>query len=808
MDQITMRLSPVLVAILSATATAGLASSVNGQTVPPTLETGFGQTASSDASASDPLDWHQALMSSSQLSVDSVGLSLSASSFDLAQQVPETPPQLDPEIEADPVEDDPEAELEDLDEDDNDGTDVDVQLEQDTDALDEDELELEVEVEETDEVDDEVDIDLDDTIDEEADDVELGPSRDEPLFPDLDDPPSTVPPLPETPAEEAEAEPRVLISEVDVVSTRAESLDPQLESEIYSVIQTRAGQTTTRSRLQEDINAIFSTGFFSNVQAVPEDTPLGVKVTFAVQPNPVLTQVQFENAQVLPEEVVQEAFSEQYGEILNLRDLQRGIQTVNEWYQENGYVLAQVTDAPEIADDGTVTFVVAEGVIEDIRVRFINEDGSDTDEDGEPVDGRTRDFIITREFRSQPGEVFNQSQIQQDLQNVFGLGIFEDVRLSLEPGEDPRQVDVVVNVVEGQTGSLAAGVGFSTSGDLFGTVSYQERNLGGNNQQLGAEFQLSSRELLFDVSFTDPWIAGDPYRTSYTVNAFNRRSVSLIFDGGDPEVGVIDTDDDDDDDGLFDIDRPRIDRLGGGVSFRRPYDNGWTASLGAQYQRVTVRDGDGDTVAVDELGNDLSLSGTGQDDLWVLQFGAVRDLRDNATKPSSGSLLRLGSEQAFPLGAGSAFYNRLRASYSYYTPVEFIDLFEEGPEVLAFNVQGGTILGDFPPYEAFSLGGSNSVRGYDEGDVGSGQSFIQATVEYRFPIISIVDGALFADFATDLGTGDDVIGNPAGVRGKPGSGFGYGVGVRVESPLGPIRIDYGFNDEGDSRIHFGVGERF
>lgn len=793
MDQITMRLSPVLVAILSAAATAGFASSVQGQTIPPELETGIRQTTASDATASTLLDGQYALTPSPH----NIGIALQASSSTLAQ-VPETPPELDPEIEAEPN-DDTEVELEDLN-DDDDNVDVDLQLDSDADQ---DEIELEVEAEETDApADGEVEIDLDETIDEEADDIELGPSRDEPLFPDLDDETSApAPALPDTPdTGEAETEPRVLISEVDVVSTRAEPLDPQLESEIYSVIQTQAGQTTTRSRLQEDINAIFSTGFFSNVQAIPEDTPLGVRVTFAVQPNPVLTQVQFENAQVLPEEVVQEAFSDQYGQILNLRDLQRGIQTVNEWYQENGYVLAQVTDAPEIADDGTVTFVVAEGVIEDIRVRFIDESGSDTDEDGEPIDGRTRDFIITREFRSEPGDVFNQAQIQQDLQNVFGLGIFDDVRLSLEPGEDPRQVDVVVNVVEGQTGSLAAGVGFSTTGDLFGTVSYQEQNLGGNNQKLGAEFQLSSREILFDVSFTDPWIAGAPYRTSYTVNAFNRRSVSLIFDGGPNEVGVIDED--------GDVDRPRIDRLGGGVSFRRPYDNGWSASLGAQYQHVTVRDGDRDIVAEDELGNDLSLSGTGEDDLWLLQFGAVRDLRDDLNKPTSGSLLRLGSEQAFPLGAGSAFYNRLRASYSYYTPVELIDLFKEGPEVLAFNVQGGTILGDFPPYEAFSLGGSNSVRGYDEGDVGSGQSFVQATVEYRFPIISIVDGALFADFATDLGTGDDVIGNPAGVRGKPGSGFGYGVGVRVQSPLGPIRIDYGFNDEGDSRIHFGVGERF
>jgi outer membrane protein insertion porin family len=134
--------------------------------------------------------------------------------------------------------------------------------------------------------------------------------------------------------------------------------------------------------------------------------------------------------------------------------------------------------------------------------------------------------------------------------------------------------------------------------------------------------------------------------------------------------------------------------------------------------------------------------------------------------------------------------------------------FTEGSQALAFNIQAGTVLGDLPPYEAFSLGGSNSVRGYDEGDVGAGRSFVQASAEYRFPIFAVVGGALFVDFASDLGTGDNVPGNPAGVREKPGNGFGYGLGIRVQSPLGPIRVDYGFNDEGDSRLHFGIGERF
>ena len=793
-----MRLSPVLIAALSAAATLGLSSHVHGQTLPSSLTSDA--TAQAQPNSGDRL-WQEASYSSDSISApesslfpDGVELApISTGALQLAQ-TPQTPPVLEPQIE--PEDPDTSIELEEFDE--------------------EPEVEIEAEPEPEVEVDpepaeDEIEIQLQDTLEDEPE-VEVDPEVDDQVDPEVDNqddlepgaqppvtPPTQTPPAPGA----AQPEPRVLVAEVDVASPTG-AVAAELEDEVYRVIRTQPGRTTTRSQLQEDINAIFSTGFFSNVQAVPQDTPLGVRVTFLVQPNPVLRSVQVEGNQVLPPEVVDEAFADQYGEILNLRDLQQGIQTVNEWYQENGYVLAQVTDAPQISEDGTVTLVVAEGVIEDINVRFIDADtGQPVDEEGEPVDGRTRPFIITREFETQPGDVFNQRQIEQDLQRVFGLGIFEDVRLSLEPGTDPRQVDIVVNVTEGQTGSLAAGVGFSTTGDLFGTVSYQEQNLGGNNQKLGAEFQISPRELLFDVSFTDPWIAGDPFRTSYTVNAFNRRSISLIFDGGETEVRLPA-----DEDG--DRARPRIDRLGGGVTFTRPsFGNGWTASLGAQYQRVTIRDSDGDVAPVDELGNDLSLSGRGRDDLWTLRLGAARDLRNDRFQPTSGSVIRLSSEQAFPLGLGGAFYNRLQGSYSYYVPVDILNLFtDEGPEALAFNVQGGTILGDFPPYEAFSLGGSNSVRGYDEGDLGTGQSFLQATVEYRFPILSFVGGALFADFATDLGTANSVIGNPADVRGKPGSGFGFGAGVRIQSPLGPIRVDYGINDQGNSRIHFGIGERF
>jgi outer membrane protein insertion porin family len=613
-------------------------------------------------------------------------------------------------------------------------------------------------------------------------------------------------------------EARVLVSEVLVRSQTGQQILPELENQVYRAIRTQPGRTTTRSQLQQDINAIFGTGYFSNVQAVPEDTPLGVRVSFVVQPNPVLTKVQIEAntgtnvPSVLPANVVDEIFKEQYGGILNLRSLQEGIKALTKRYQDQGYVLANVVGAPQVAENGVVTLRVAEGVVEDIRVRFRNKDGQETDDKGQPIRGRTRTYIITRELELKPGQVFNRNIVQRDLQRVFGLGLFEDINVSLDPGTDPSKVDVVVNVAERNSGSIAAGAGISSASGLFGTISYQQQNLGGRNQKLGAELQVGQRELLFDLRFTDPWIAGDPNRTSYTANIFRRRSISLIFDGDDNDIETFNVGRPDEDG-----DRPRVVRLGGGVTFTRPLSGNpfknseWTASAGLQYQRISITDADGDIRRLGRIENslnpsdqlELSQSGEGRDDLLLLQLGAARDRRNNSLQPTQGSFLRFGVDQSVPVGLGNIFLTRFRGSYSQYVPVKFTN-FNKGPQTLAFNIQGGTILGDLPPYEAFTLGGSNSVRGYEEGALGSGRSYVQASLEYRFPVFSVVSGALFFDLGTDLGSST----RSAELLNKNGTGYGYGLGVRVQSPLGPIRVDYGISDDGDSRINFGIGERF
>ena len=594
---------------------------------------------------------------------------------------------------------------------------------------------------------------------------------------------------------------QLLIAEIAIEGTN----DPQLQEAIYTAMIIEPGQTITRPQLQQATNAILQTGWFQDVRPLLENTPLGIRLTWQVQSNPILTAVKVEGSQILPPDIIEQSFADQYGQQINLNRLSFGVEQLTTWYQENGYSLAQI-QAPNIQADGTVIFPVTEGVIADIQIRFLDADRQTTDIDGNPVEGNTREFIIQREMASKPGDIFNQSQIQQDLLWVSGLGLFQDVWLDLEPSEtDPKQVVVVVNVIEQSTGSVIVGGGVSSETGLFGTVSYQELNLGGNNQDLVAEFQLGERLFFLDVSFTDPWIAGDPHRTSYTVNGFRGQGVSVVFEDGDREVR------------LPNGDRPRLVRTGANLRFTRPLiDNPhetpeWVASAGIGYQRVQITDRDGDTTPRDDDGQLLSASRSGEDDLFTTQLAIVRDRRNSRTVPTAGYLFQFATQQAIPLGSGNLSFNRLRGNYVHYFPVNWLK-FTPGPQTIAVQLQAGTILGDFPPYEGFALGGTDSVRGWDAGALGVGKTFVLGSVEYRFPVFSVsqfaVGGAVFLDGATTLGSQSAVPGNPGERREKPGDGLGYGAGLRIQSPIGPIRIDYGIGDNGNSRLHFGVGERF
>jgi outer membrane protein insertion porin family len=623
--------------------------------------------------------------------------------------------------------------------------------------------------------------------------------------------PTTPPTTPTNPQSQttppAGTDKQVLVSDIIIQNPKGQ-LNPELESKIRQVLTVKVGQPTTRPQLEQNLNAIRALGAFSAVEIVPEDTAKGVKLSFLVTPYGVLSQVQVRTLPATTSTVLKPAdidsiFQPQYGKTLNAVELQAAIKQLNQLYKKQGYDLAQVVDVEELTPDGKLTLVIAEGLLEDVQVRFLTKEGSPTDDKKQPITGNTRPFIITREAELKPGKIFNRATIEKDLRRIYGLGLFDDVRVSLAPGSDPAKVVLQLNVIERKTANILAGGGISSTNGLFGSVSYNQQNLGGNAQKLGAEVQVGTRDTLFDLNFTDPWIATDPNRTSYTTNVFQRRSLSLIFDGGRTPLFVPGT-----------TDTPRVLRQGGGITFSRPLngdpysDSAWRGSFGVQYQRVTTQDGAGSsTIARDSGGNNLTFSGTGQDDLLMVQLGLTQDLRNSFVQPTQGSLLKLGLDQSVPIGQGNIKMTRARASFTQYVPVKFTN-FTNGAQALLFNVQGGTILGDLPPYEAFSLGGTTSVRGYEDGGLGSGRSYVQATAEYRFPLVSIVGLGVFADYGSDLGTGSSVPGDPAGSRGKPGSGLGYGAGLRIDSPIGPIRIDYAINSLKEGRIQFGIGERF
>ncbi|NEQ70470.1 MAG: BamA/TamA family outer membrane protein [Symploca sp. SIO2D2] len=556
----------------------------------------------------------------------------------------------------------------------------------------------------------------------------------------------------------------------------------ELQQVIRKQISTYPGGSTSQSQLEKDVAAILNTGLFADARATPANNQQGWDVVYQVTPV-VVKSVQLSGNQVLTPEIANDLFQSQLGNPISPTNLNQGAAQLNQWYQDNGYAIAQVIAVQPTAN-GVVKIEVAEGVIGDINLRFL-------DEEGKPTEGRTREDFLKDDLQLKSGDLFRMDVAQQDLRQLYQLGLFNQVDISLNG--DAKKMDVTYELTERAPRTVNVGGGYNDANGIFGTISYKDNNIGGVNQKLGFELQLSPRDLQFEGNYGSPYRASSPEKPGYNVEAFRRRTVSRTFEGDIPLEGD------------QEFETPNEGHFGGGITLTKPV-NGWDTSVGLNYDRTSIRDRDGNLLPEDPLGNPLSFSDTGIDDLVSLSLEVAQDQRDNPINPTQGSLLSFSTEQSLPIGSGNILMNRLQANYSHYLPVSLLN--DEKSEVLAFNVQGGTTIGDLPPYRAFNLGGQNSVRGYGSGDVATGRSYVLASAEYRIPIFRPVGAVLFADFASDLGSAPSVPGEPGIVRGKPGSGFGYGAGLRVDSPIGVLRADYGFNDQGDSKLQFGLGQRF
>ncbi len=573
----------------------------------------------------------------------------------------------------------------------------------------------------------------------------------------------------------------ILATDVQVIGAREE-----LQEIVRDAISTREGSDTSDRQLQADIQAILATGLFVSAQVNTTSNLTGIDVVYVVEPV-VVRAIQRRNANVLTENVALKFFQSQLGKEISLEAINQSRSEIDKWYAKNGYIAAKVV-AVSPSPNGVLTIDVAEGIVSNVKFRFLNRDGDPTDRQGNPIKSRTTEEFLRREVRVKPGDVVSDRAIEIDLRQLYQLGLFRTVNVAFV--ETNNQVEVIYDLTEKPARSVSPGGGYDDDTGIYGTINYQDFNISGINNSVDVDLQISRRDLQFETTFTSPYRASEPRRLGYEVSVFRRRGTSPTFDG---------------DIDLANGSNPREGRYGGGFSVNRPIDE-WETSLGLNYTRVSIRDRDGNVSPTDELGNELSFSGTGIDDLTTLSISAIKDERNDRSNPTQGSVLKLSTEQSIPIGQGDITMNRLQANYIQYFPVQLLG--KRDIEVIAFNLQGGTIIGDLPPYEAYNLGGLDSVRAYGSSEVGSGRSYVLASAEYRFPIFRPVGGVLFADFATDLGSGDTVLGEPAIVRGKPGTGFSYGAGLRVESPIGLLRADFGINIRGESQVQFGIGQRF
>jgi outer membrane protein insertion porin family len=123
-------------------------------------------------------------------------------------------------------------------------------------------------------------------------------------------------------------------------------------------------------------------------------------------------------------------------------------------------------------------------------------------------------------------------------------------------------------------------------------------------------------------------------------------------------------------------------------------------------------------------------------------------------------------------------------------------------QVLALRLMGGIGFGDIPGNDLFTLGGADTLRGYED-DEFRGKRFYEGTLEYRFPIMKKVQGVLFID-AGNAWSGTDSL---FWYEGNNKLHYAGGIGVRIKTPIGPVRLDYGRGSEG-GKFNFSFGGQF
>ena len=442
------------------------------------------------------------------------------------------------------------------------------------------------------------------------------------------------------------------------------------------------------------------------------------------------------------------------GEIFDYAEMQQDVQRLASAYKDRGYANATVSTDHKV-DPETLTFGVVFRVQkgDPVYIRRIEVQGNRS----------TRDKVVRREMKIDEGDLYSSDKIRRSKSRIQVLGFFDQIEISERPTASPDQVDLVVKVREKQTGTFQVGAGFSSLESFILTAQIAKDNFLGRGQTLSAQLTLSGIRQLYSISFFEPFLLDTPVTFSFDLFNFQEEFVDFtrLRTGGSLSLGYRLTDD---------------------ISVSLAYT---LEDVDATFRRTNI--------AIKKLkqeGLTSSLRGT-----------LSLDTRNDRLFPTSGQYSTLTVETAAEeLGSENEF-TRVVARTRWYFP-----LFWEF--VLRLNGTAGWVDSPseepVPLFERFFVGGIFTVRGFERNSIGEklyttdrpdgttdditigGVKELIFNAEIEFPIFKEVGirGVLFFDAGNAWGA--DTAFDPFDLR------TSFGFGFRWNSPVGPLRFEWGF----------------
>jgi outer membrane protein insertion porin family len=384
---------------------------------------------------------------------------------------------------------------------------------------------------------------------------------------------------------------------------------------------------------------------------------------------------------------------------------------------------------------------------------------------------KTRDKVIRRELLVYEQELHSGLKLKKSMRNLHRLDYFENIKVDTLKGSSDDKMVLKIDVTEKPTGTFSFGAGYSSVEKVFGMASISQRNLFGLGQVLALKTQLGSVSNKYTLSFTEPWLFDIPLSAGFDLYSWE-----------------------------YDYDTFDKDSKGGGVRFGYPVHEFTRIYMTYALDVADIRniEIDAPDTIKEMAGNNVSSS---------ITTAVKYDSRDKVFNPTEGAEHTVSIQYA-GLGGDIGFTKYILETGW------FIPLFKG--TVGSVHAKTGYVSQNsgqkLPSYERFNLGGISSLRGFDWEDLSpkniGGNKFVQFNFEFLFPLIKEVGvmGVLFFDTG-DVYDNDESV-NLGNLRESVGGG------IRWYSPMGPMRIEYGYildpvkNESKGGKWEFTVGTVF